>query len=378
MSPTPTRHPSDEIPMSIVTPRADIPHLSDGETEMTNPEMSKTYRRLHQALGGSTGRWQKYAHAFRWEEFDEYMERRCVYPQQVDNAWIDTLIGLCTEKMVEEPLYDRLGVSILMDVHDKNTPSDFVKAMEVLQENKDVHGSPRPLLDQTFYQFILDNQTWIRQMQTKFDTRSDEEEYLTPSIFGWKTLYKSYLMKSNGKVVERWIHLWMRVALFLWRERASAERTLLHFLKGRGTHATPTLFYAGAVRPQMASCFVAGTIVLTDEGPERIEDVALGRKVLTHTGAWRTVEQRHVKPIGNRELLRLYLARTTPLVVTADHRFFVLSAHKNKPDWKCAGDLREGDAVMISSPTVKYLPSLTAPRSGGDPLTNWFRLAGAW
>ena len=34
-----------------------------------------------------------------------------------------------------------------------------------------------------------------------------------PTIFGFKTLERAYLLKVNGKVVERPQHMWMRVAV---------------------------------------------------------------------------------------------------------------------------------------------------------------------
>ena len=36
-------------------------------------------------------------------------------------------------------------------------------------------------------------------------------------------------------------------------------------------------------------CFPAGTLVLTDKGYLPIEELAVGMKVLTHTGKWKTI-----------------------------------------------------------------------------------------
>jgi ribonucleoside-diphosphate reductase alpha chain len=74
--------------------------------------------------------------------------------------------------------------------------------------------------------------------------------------FGFKTLERSYLLKINGKIVERPQHMLMRVSVnsFRWFEigywnvRLNVEKFF--------THATPTLFNAGTPKPQMSSCFL--------------------------------------------------------------------------------------------------------------------------
>lgn len=72
-----------------------------------------------------------------------------------------------------------------------------------------------------------------------------------------QTLERSYLLRIDGKVVERPQHMLMRVALGIhMHDLESAVRTY-HLLSERWfTHASPTLFNAGTPRPQLSSCFL--------------------------------------------------------------------------------------------------------------------------
>jgi len=75
--------------------------------------------------------------------------------------------------------------------------------------------------------------------------------------FGFKTLERSYLLKINGKVVERPQHMIMRVSVGIHKEDiASALQTYELMSERWFTHATPTLFNAGTPKPQLSSCFL--------------------------------------------------------------------------------------------------------------------------
>jgi ribonucleoside-diphosphate reductase alpha chain len=78
--------------------------------------------------------------------------------------------------------------------------------------------------------------------------------------FGFKTLEKSYLLKVDGKVIETPQTMYMRVAMGIWWDNIdNALKTYELLSNGFFTHATPTLFNAGTVRPQLSSCFLLGT-----------------------------------------------------------------------------------------------------------------------
>jgi ribonucleoside-diphosphate reductase alpha chain len=75
--------------------------------------------------------------------------------------------------------------------------------------------------------------------------------------FGFKTLEKSYLLKVNGKIVERPQHMYMRVSIGIHKGDIDSAIKTYHLMSERWfTHATPTLFNAGTPKPQMSSCFL--------------------------------------------------------------------------------------------------------------------------
>ena len=68
---------------------------------------------------------------------------------------------------------------------------------------------------------------------------------------------RSYLLKADGKVVERPQHMIMRVSVGIHKENIDKVIETYDLMSQRlFTHATPTLFNAGTPKPQMSSCFL--------------------------------------------------------------------------------------------------------------------------
>ena len=87
--------------------------------------------------------------------------------------------------------------------------------------------------------------------------------------FGYKTLERSYLLRVDGKIVERPQHLLMRVSIGIHKDVEKAIDTY-HMLSERWmTHASPTLFNSGTPRPQLSSCFL---IAMKEDSIEGIYD----------------------------------------------------------------------------------------------------------
>jgi ribonucleoside-diphosphate reductase alpha chain len=88
--------------------------------------------------------------------------------------------------------------------------------------------------------------------------------------FGFKTLERSYLLKINGKIVERPQHMLMRVSVGIHLDDLeSVIETYDLMSKKFFTHATPTLFNAGTPKPQMSSCFL---LAMQDDSIDGIYD----------------------------------------------------------------------------------------------------------
>jgi ribonucleoside-diphosphate reductase alpha chain len=88
--------------------------------------------------------------------------------------------------------------------------------------------------------------------------------------FGFKTLERSYLLRINGKIVERPQHMLMRVSVGIHLgDLESVIETYDLMSKKFFTHATPTLFNAGTPKPQMSSCFL---LAMKDDSIDGIYD----------------------------------------------------------------------------------------------------------
>ena len=160
---------------------------------------------------------------------------------------------VCAQFSSTEPEYGSLGSRICVSNLHKSTPSNFSDCIEELMLNKDRNGNSSPIIDKRLYKLIIENKDLINSKII------NDRDYLI-DYFGFKTLEKSYLMKSNGKIVERPQYMWMRVSLGIhYDDFDSVFETYDLMSKKYFTHASPTLFNSGTIRPQLSSCFLMGT-----------------------------------------------------------------------------------------------------------------------
>jgi ribonucleoside-diphosphate reductase alpha chain len=154
--------------------------------------------------------------------------------------------------------YGVLAGRISVNNHHKNTLTSFKDKMDLLYLRKDTHDKVCPLIDDAFYKFVKKNQKEIEK------AINYNRDYLF-DFFAFKTLERSYLLKLDNKVIERPQDMFMRVAIFLhmnpksWKSKTALEKVLETYdmlSQKYFTHATPTLFNAGSIRPQLASCFL--------------------------------------------------------------------------------------------------------------------------
>jgi hypothetical protein len=89
--------------------------------------------------------------------------------------------------------------------------------------------------------------------------------FIAFQYFGFKTLERSYLLKVEGKVVERPQHMLMRVAIGIHGEDIdSAIETYNLMSEKLFTHASPTMFNAATPRPQLSRFFNFVFFILTE------------------------------------------------------------------------------------------------------------------
>ena len=141
------------------------------------------------------------------------------------------------------PNYGLLAARILVDNHHKNTPPTLLECVEELFHEQEI-------VSERYHDLVCKHAS-IYQSMIDY-TRDFMFDY-----FGFKTLEKGYLLRKNGKVVERPQHMWMRVAIQLHETNVERVKETYDALsQGYFIHATPTLFNSGTNHPQLSSCFL--------------------------------------------------------------------------------------------------------------------------
>ena len=160
------------------------------------------------------------------------------------------------------PDYARLAGRIAVANLHRSTSDSFMETMETLYTFKNEYtGEKQPLISKEFYEYC-------REYKDRISTEIAYSRDFEFDYFGFKTLEKSYLLKVNGKIVERPQHLFMRVALGVQPDNIEEAMKTYHLIsEGWFTHASPTLFNAGTNKAQMSSCFL---VAMKDDSIEGI------------------------------------------------------------------------------------------------------------
>jgi ribonucleoside-diphosphate reductase alpha chain len=170
-----------------------------------------------------------------------------VTTSELDNLAAEVAASLTTTHPDYALLASRIAIS---NLH-KNTKKSFSETMKDLYEYVDPRtGLKASLLADDVYEIISSNAELL-------DSTIIYDRDFGYDYFGFKTLDKSYLLKLNGKVVERPQHMLMRVAIGIHKEDVESAIETYNLMSERWfTHATPTLFNAGTPKPQLSSCFL--------------------------------------------------------------------------------------------------------------------------
>jgi len=177
---------------------------------------------------------------------------------QLDNLAAET----CASMTTRHPDYAILAARIAVSNLHKNTSKLFTDTIEKLYRYTDERtGDNASIIAEDVYQIV-------KQHADELNSAIVYDRDFAYDYFGFKTLEKSYLLKVEGKVVERPQHMLMRVAVGIHKDDiASAIETYNLLSEKWFTHATPTLFNAGTPKPQMSSCFL---LTMKDDSIEGI------------------------------------------------------------------------------------------------------------
>ena len=174
----------------------------------------------------------------------------------VSTSELDNLAAEIAATMTtSHPDYAKLAARISVSNLHKNTKKSFSEVMTDLYEYVNPRTNEKAaLLSEEVYEVIQEN-------KEKLDSTIIYNRDFNYDYFGFKTLERSYLLKLDGKIVERPQHMLMRVSIGIHPDDLdSAIETYELMSKKFFTHATPTLFNSGTPKPQMSSCFLLSMI----------------------------------------------------------------------------------------------------------------------
>ena len=154
--------------------------------------------------------------------------------------------NICASLITVHPYYNNVGAKIAISNLHKKTLDSFSDKIKLLYNNN-------TNISKEFYEHIMKN-------RDLFNSAIDYEKDFDYDFFGFKTLERAYLMKIDGKIVERPQDMLMRVSAFIHMDDVNqAIESYKLMSQGFFTHASPTLFNSGTTRPQLSSCFLLGT-----------------------------------------------------------------------------------------------------------------------
>lgn len=159
---------------------------------------------------------------------------------------LDTLLAeTCASMITHHSEYGLLAARFAISNLHKETHANFSKVIQQLYENSVVSKKIADLVKKNAE--YLDSSI-VHSRDYAFD------------YFGFKTLEKSYLLRIKDVVVERPQYLFMRVALEIHNDDMPRVLETYSLMSQKYfIHATPTLFNAGTLNPQLSSCFLLTT-----------------------------------------------------------------------------------------------------------------------
>lgn len=205
------------------------------------------------------------------------LDSRYIHPIEVAKKVIDGLYDgvttseldnlaaeVCASLTVKHPDYAVLAARIAISNLHKTTSQSFSNTM------KRMYTYINPKTGENAALIASDVYGVVKNHAAKLDEAIDYSRDFDYDYFGFKTLEKSYLIKLDGKVVERPQHMLMRVAVGIHKEDIQSAIETYHLLSQKWfTHATPTLFNAGTPKAQLSSCFL---LTMKDDSIDGIYD----------------------------------------------------------------------------------------------------------
>ncbi|GAB0497271.1 hypothetical protein MMPV_008595 [Pyropia vietnamensis] len=179
---------------------------------------------------------------------------------ELDDLAAETAAYLSTKHHDYSRLAARIAVS---NLHKETTKSFSSTVAQLAGYVNPQTRQPSALISEEVAAIVAEN-------AARLDAAIIYDRDFSYDYFGFKTLERSYLLRMDGKIVERPQHMIMRVSIGIHLHDIEAVLQTYELMSTKFfTHASPTLFNAGTTRPQLSSCFL---LTMTDDSIEGIYD----------------------------------------------------------------------------------------------------------
>jgi ribonucleoside-diphosphate reductase alpha chain len=137
--------------------------------------------------------------------------------------------------------YSRLAAQIAIGSYHKETSDSFSETMRLLNSQGIINNTMIEMID--------------AYGAEKIDAAIIHENDYNFDYFAWRSLYEMYLLKtSEGVVIERPQHMYMRVAIWVTKSLDQAIEYYTSLSNQLISPATPIMINSGTKTPQLASC----------------------------------------------------------------------------------------------------------------------------
>ena len=191
---------------------------------------------------------------------------------------IDELVKLVSETIAYmnmlHPDYSTLAARVLVNCLHKTTFDDIEQYASLLYSFKGKNDVEHSLLAKDTYEVFIKHKEFLNEI-------IDYSRDLEYDFFGFRTLERSYLLKVRGEIKERPQQMIMRVAIGIHGDNKERIKETYDLMSQKWfTHATPTLFNAGTIKPQMSSCFL---LSMKDDSIDGIYDTLKQTALISKT-----------------------------------------------------------------------------------------------
>uniref|UniRef100_A0A914PUP9 Ribonucleoside-diphosphate reductase large subunit n=1 Tax=Panagrolaimus davidi TaxID=227884 RepID=A0A914PUP9_9BILA len=146
-----------------------------------------------------------------------------VSTKEIDDLASEVAASMTTKHPDYSILAARISISKLQK-ETKNSFSEIIKDLYYYQNPKS--GKHEPIISKEIFDIVLKNSVIL-------DNAINYERDFGYNYFGFKTLVRSYLLRMNGKVVERPQQMLMRVAIAIHKNDIQYAIEFLVFAKSK-------------------------------------------------------------------------------------------------------------------------------------------------